>query len=124
MIKEWKLDNFKSIDKEQDLEFRPLTIFTGANSSGKSTILQSILLVTQTLQSPIASRSILLNGWFKKFGNYSDVVNCLVKAAKPSEPRIFILLTSLSLLTLDKLKASFRLYSLNRSLDSPASRGR
>lgn len=75
MIKEWKLDNFKSIDKEKDLEFRPLTIFTGANSSGKSTILQSILLVTQTLQSPIASRSILLNGWFKKFGSYSDVVN-------------------------------------------------
>lgn len=69
------MDNFKSIDKETDLEFRPLTIFTGANSSGKSTILQSILLVTQTLQSPIASRSILLNGWFKKFGNYSDVVN-------------------------------------------------
>ena len=75
MIKEWKLDNFKSIDQEKDLEFRPLTIFTGANSSGKSTILQSILLVTQTLQSPIASRSILLNGWFKKFGSYSDVVN-------------------------------------------------
>ena len=75
MIKEWKLNNFKSIDMEKDLEFRPLTIFTGANSSGKSTILQSILLVTQTLQSPIASRSILLNGWFKKFGTYSDIVN-------------------------------------------------
>ena len=75
MIKEWKLDHFKSIDDEKDLEFRPLTIFTGANSSGKSTILQSILLVTQTLQSPIATRSILLNGWFKKFGSYSDIVN-------------------------------------------------
>ena len=75
MIKEWKLDNFKSIDKEIDLEFRPLTLFTGANSSGKSTILQSILLVTQTLQSPIASRFILVDGWFKKFGNYSDVFN-------------------------------------------------
>lgn len=69
------MDNFKSIDEEKDLEFRPLTLFTGANSSGKSTILQSILLVTQTLQSPIASRSILLNGWFKKFGSYSDIVN-------------------------------------------------
>lgn len=57
------------------MEFRPLTIFTGANSSGKSTILQSILLVTQTLQSSIASRSIVLNGWFKKFGAYSDIVN-------------------------------------------------
>ena len=75
MITEWKLNNFKSIDNEKNLQFRPLTIFTGANSSGKSTILQSILLVTQTLQSPIASRSILLNGWFKKFGNYSDIVN-------------------------------------------------
>ena len=75
MIKEWKLNNFKSIDGEKVLEFRPLTIFTGANSSGKSTILQNILLVAQTLQSPIASRSILLNGWFKKFGSYSDVVN-------------------------------------------------
>lgn len=75
MIKEWVLNNFKSIDKETKLDFRPLTIFTGANSSGKSTILQSILLVTQTLQSPISSRSVVLNGWFKKFGSYSDVVN-------------------------------------------------
>lgn len=75
MIKDWLLNNFKSIDKETKLEFRPLTIFTGANSSGKSTILQSILLVTQTLQNPISSRSVVLNGWFKKFGSYSDVVN-------------------------------------------------
>lgn len=74
MIKEWLLDNFKSINTKKELEFRPLTIFTGANSSGKSTILQSILLVTQTLQNPIASRSIVLNGWFKKFGSYSDIV--------------------------------------------------
>lgn len=70
MINKWILDNFKSINREKVLEFRPMTIFTGANSSGKSTILQNILLVTQTLQSPIASRSIVLNGWFKKFGSY------------------------------------------------------
>lgn len=76
MINKWILDNFKSINSEKVLDFRPMTIFTGANSSGKSTILQNILLVTQTLQSPIASRSIVLNGWFKKFGSYSDVVNC------------------------------------------------
>lgn len=77
MINKWILNNFKSIEKEEDLklEFRPLTIFTGANSSGKSTILQSILLVTQTLQSSIESRSIVLNGGIKKFGSYSDIVN-------------------------------------------------
>lgn len=75
MINKWILDNFKSIDKEKELKFRPLTIFTGANSSGKSTVLQSILLVTQTIQSSNASRSVVLNGTFKKFGSYSDVVN-------------------------------------------------
>lgn len=75
MINKWILDNFKSINEEKNLEFRPLTIFTGANSSGKSTILQSILLVTQTLQDSIPSRSIVLNGWFKKFGSYDDIVN-------------------------------------------------
>lgn len=75
MINKWILDNFKSIESREELEFRPLTIFTGANSSGKSTILQSVLLVSQTLQNPIDSRSIVLNGSIKKFGSYSDVVN-------------------------------------------------
>ena len=75
MINKWILDNFKSINQEKELPFRPLTIFTGANSSGKSTILQSILLVTQTLQDSIPSRSIVLNGWFKKFGSYDDIVH-------------------------------------------------
>ena len=74
MINKWILNNFKSINQEKTLEFRPLTIFTGANSSGKSTILQSILLVTQTLQNQNPSRSIVLNGGIKKFGNYTDVV--------------------------------------------------
>lgn len=75
MINKWILDNYKSINQEKELPFRPLTIFTGANSSGKSTILQSILLVTQTLQDSIPSRSIVLNGWFKKFGSYDDIVH-------------------------------------------------
>lgn len=75
MINKWKLNNFKSIGNEQEFTFRPLTIFTGANSSGKSTVLQSILLITQTLQDPISSRSIVLNGGIKKFGSYDDIVN-------------------------------------------------
>lgn len=75
MINKWILDNFKSIESREELEFRPLTIFTGANSSGKSTILQSILMISQTLQSGIVSRSIVMNGGIKKFGSYSDIVN-------------------------------------------------
>lgn len=74
MITNWKLCNFKSIEKDKDFELRPLTIFAGANSSGKSTVLQSILLITQTIQNPIKSRSVILNGHISKFGSYEDIV--------------------------------------------------
>ena len=74
MIKEWTISNFKSIENEKRLEFRPLTIFTGANSSGKSAVLQSLLLVSQTLQNQMVSRSVVLNGSIKQFGSYNDVV--------------------------------------------------
>ncbi len=30
MINKWILNNFKAINREQELHFRPLTIFTGA----------------------------------------------------------------------------------------------
>jgi predicted ATPase len=75
MIKKWKLANFKSVSKRTELEFEPLTIFAGANSSGKSTIIQSILLATQTIQNPVTSRSVILNGHISKFGNFNDILS-------------------------------------------------
>ena len=75
MLTKWKLFNFKSIQKETELEFKPLTIFAGANSSGKSTVLQSILLVSQTAASKIQSRSVVLNGQLVKLGQFDDLRN-------------------------------------------------
>lgn len=75
MIKKWKLANFKSVSKRTELELEPFTIFAGANSSGKSTIIQSILLATQTIQNPVTSRSVILNGHISKFGNFSDILS-------------------------------------------------
>ena len=43
---------FKSINQEQDIEIRPLTILAGANSSGKSSMIQPLLLLKQTLEAP------------------------------------------------------------------------
>lgn len=73
MITKWKLFNFKSIRKETELDFAPLTIFAGANSSGKSTILQSILLVAQTLSHKVRTRSVVLNGTFIRLGQFDDL---------------------------------------------------
>jgi len=46
MISKWGVTNFKSI-REVNLDLAPLTIFTGVNSSGKSSFLDSILLSSQ-----------------------------------------------------------------------------
>jgi predicted ATPase len=43
VIKKVIIENFKCIEKEE-LEFRNLTILTGENSSGKSSVIQAILL--------------------------------------------------------------------------------
>jgi predicted ATPase len=73
MITKWKLFNFKSIVKETELEFRPLTIFAGANSSGKSTWIQSMLIISQTLVNRIVSRPVVLNGSLARLGQFDDL---------------------------------------------------
>jgi predicted ATPase len=73
MIKTWKVFNFKSVRRETELEFAPLTIFSGANSSGKSTVLQSILIVAQTLAHKVSSRSVVLNGVLARLGQFDDI---------------------------------------------------
>ena len=73
MITKWKLANFKSIQNETKLDFAPLTIFAGTNSSGKSTLLQSILLISQTLSDKDPSRQVVLNGQFIQLGEFSDI---------------------------------------------------
>src|SRR5512136_1871223 len=73
MIKSWSLENFKSVADKTTLQIAPLTIFAGANSSGKSTFLQSILLVAQTLANKVSSRSVVLNGALTKLGQFDDL---------------------------------------------------
>ena len=73
MITKWKVSNFKSIRSETELELGPLTIFAGANSSGKSTLIQSVLIVAQTLAHKVGSRSVVLNGALTSLGQFDDL---------------------------------------------------
>ncbi|MFP4415068.1 AAA family ATPase, partial [Coleofasciculus sp.] len=45
------VQGFKSLYDECSIEIRPLTILAGANSSGKSSIMQPLLLMKQTLEA-------------------------------------------------------------------------
>lgn len=73
MLTKWKLFNFKAIQQETELDFKPLTIFAGANSSGKSTVLQSMLLISQTLSSEVTNRPVVLNGDLVRLGQFDDL---------------------------------------------------
>ncbi|MBL7786574.1 MAG: DUF3696 domain-containing protein [Chitinophagales bacterium] len=59
MIKRIQLQNFKSL-QEVDIELRPLNILMGLNSSGKSSLLQALLLLYQS--SEINEGRLLLRG--------------------------------------------------------------
>lgn len=57
-----EVGGFKSISQGQYIEIRPLTILAGANSSGKSSMMQPLLLLKQTLEAPYDPGALLLNG--------------------------------------------------------------
>lgn len=50
-IRAVQVRGFKSLVDECAIEIRPLTLLAGANSSGKSSILQPILMLKQTLEA-------------------------------------------------------------------------
>lgn len=75
MLKRWTLGNFKAIADEITLQLAPITVLAGANSSGKSSILQSILLVAQTLRAKPGEQPILLNGEYVRLGYITDVLH-------------------------------------------------
>lgn len=52
----------KSLYNECSVEIRPLTILAGANSSGKSSIMQPLLLLKQTLSATYDPGPLLLSG--------------------------------------------------------------
>jgi hypothetical protein len=50
MIRSLEIENFKGIAARQRIDFAPLTLLFGANSAGKSTILQALLYLHELLE--------------------------------------------------------------------------
>lgn len=46
------VEGFKCFYEKQAIEIRPLTVLAGVNSSGKSSIMQPLLLLKQTIEAP------------------------------------------------------------------------
>ena len=61
-ITEIAVQGFKSLYDEQRIAVRPLTILAGANSSGKSSIMQPLLMMKQTLDAAYDPGPLKLDG--------------------------------------------------------------
>lgn len=66
--------NFKSLSNIDDFCLKPITILCGINSCGKSSFLDSILVLKQTINNINSKNSIALNGEYVRLGNYTNVV--------------------------------------------------
>ena len=74
MLESIALENFKSFEELPELKIKPITILCGTNSCGKSSILQSILLLKQTVESKNPNQTLLLNGRFVHLGTFDNII--------------------------------------------------
>lgn len=79
-LKEIEFENFKGFSERTSLKINPLTLLSGLNGAGKSTIAQILVLIKQS--SPLSSLykdsevpSLKLNGDLIKLGKVFDVLN-------------------------------------------------
>ncbi|HDZ2966624.1 TPA: AAA family ATPase, partial [Klebsiella pneumoniae] len=75
MLTELNIKNFKSIKMSQPIDLNRLSILCGSNSSGKSSLIQVILLICQSFSNRYQNDSIILNGHLVRLGAFLDIKN-------------------------------------------------
>ncbi len=75
MLTQLSISNFKAFSKKHDLNLSPITLIYGPNSSGKSSIIQSLMLLKQSLSSPGEYGGLVSHGELVDLGTYSSMVN-------------------------------------------------
>lgn len=96
---------FKALRDEKRIDIKPLTILAGANSSGKSSIMQPLLLLKQTLEAPNDPGALLLDGPCVRFTSIGQLLSRGIAASKDSFSVRLQLSTGVSIETMYRAKA-------------------
>lgn len=75
MLTEIKLTNFKCFKEETSIPLSRFNLFTGVNGAGKSTALQALLLMRQSIEHNPYTTELILNGSCVNLGSFEDVMN-------------------------------------------------
>lgn len=75
MIKSFEISNIKSFSAAQKISLAPITLIYGQNSSGKSSILQSLLLLKQSLLFGEDADYLVTNDKYVAMGGFKSLVH-------------------------------------------------
>lgn len=67
--------NFKGIKSLEDFELNKITILSGANSCGKSSLIQFLLLFKQSIEFGTINQTLILNKPYVSLGNYRQITH-------------------------------------------------
>ena len=69
------VEGFKSIGDRVEVDVAPLTLLAGANSSGKSSLMQAVLLLKQTIEANYDPGPLLLHGPNVRFTSTDQILH-------------------------------------------------
>jgi len=69
------VENFKSFSTKQSIKLAPITLIYGPNSSGKSSLIQALMLLKQSLTRPSEQGGLVSNGEFVDLGDYAAMAH-------------------------------------------------
>jgi predicted ATPase len=75
MITQIEIENFKCFKNRVSFPLRMLTLLTGINGRGKSTLLQSLLLMRQSIEHNPITTQVLFNGNCVNLNSFDDIRN-------------------------------------------------
>lgn len=75
MIKEIQIQNFKCFQDSPWFRFKKINLLTGINGRGKSSLLQSLLMLAQSARKNVDLKQLFINDEFVQLGNFDDIKN-------------------------------------------------
>lgn len=76
LLKSIRLTNFKGFRDTGSLRLSPITILVGPNSAGKSSLLEALAMLSQTLQDTRNADTVLEpDGYLTRLGSFPEMIN-------------------------------------------------
>lgn len=97
MLKSIELENYKCFKGSGKIEIKPLTVLCGANSSGKSSILKSLLMLKQSYETNNPYNGLTFNGEYADMGFFDDIIFKGVDQSSEGSDDFFIIKNSFTI---------------------------